>query len=124
MLQNLINQLCQNTSIDLAEFQARLATSATTLSDLLNYQNKQTGDNLLIYASRVGNLNLIKILNNTSNKTRVKLNFTNRDGKNALHEACQNSHLECVKYLLETDEIDVNALRKGDWYEYFGDSFL
>jgi hypothetical protein len=46
------------------------------------YKNDKTWDNVLLYAARCENLNLLKILYNN----QFDFNYTNKDGKNALHE--------------------------------------
>ena len=96
MLQ-LINFLCKYTSSNtqfyglIGEFfsQNKSACNITDeqhiLYDLINYRQKKTGDNVLIYAARCGNLNLIKVLNQSGH---LNFNFSNNDGKNALHEVC------------------------------------
>lgn len=81
-MQQEINDLWQNKTIDLETLESKIEKSRLNL--VLNYQNKQTGDNLLIYAARSGNLNLIKLLNEKS--LYKNMSFTNKDGKNALHE--------------------------------------
>lgn len=80
-MQQEINDLWQNRTIDLERLEV---IEKSRLNLVLNYQNKQTGDNLLIYAARSGNLNLIKLLN--ENSLYKNMSFTNKDGKNALHE--------------------------------------
>jgi hypothetical protein len=53
------------------------------LSDLIKFKHEKTGDNLIINAARVGNLDLIETLNEQS---PLNFNYSNKDGKNALHE--------------------------------------
>ena len=79
-MQQQINELVQNKTID----SETLRTQLGKCPNLINYQNKQTGDNLLLYASRFGNLNLIKFLH--TNGLYKNMSFANNDGKNALHE--------------------------------------
>jgi ankyrin repeat protein len=86
-MQQEINDLWQNKTIDLETLEA---IEKSRLNLVLNYQNKQTGDNLLIYAARSGNLNLIKLLN--ENSLYKNISFTNKDGKNALHQVL----IKCV----------------------------
>ena len=50
---------------------------------LTEYKHPKTHDNILIYAARFKNLNLIKFL---YEKNKIDFNYTNKDGKNALHE--------------------------------------
>jgi hypothetical protein len=50
---------------------------------LTQYKHAKTHDNILIYAARFKNLNLIKFL---FEKHNIDFNYTNKDGKNALHE--------------------------------------
>lgn len=111
MLQ-IINTLCKNQDPTLEEF--KNTCKNVSVENLYNFKEPKTGDNLLLYAARFGNLNLIKLLHH--NYSHLNFNLTNYDGKNALHEACQNSHLDCVVFLVEKLKVDVNALRKGDWY--------
>ena len=43
------------------------------------------------------------------------LEQANLDAKRPLHEAAQNSHLNCVEYLIEK-EVAVDSLKRADWY--------
>lgn len=124
---HLINELCKNDKFEtdetllfkiLDEHLIKESSSITRDRDnlfkqLVEFRQDRTGDNLLIYASRCGNLGLLKRLHH--NQARVNFNYSNNDGKNALHEACQMSHADCVKFLIEDCKIHVNTLRKGDW---------
>lgn len=49
-----INSLCKNYNISSLDKQ--------NLNELIDYKEKQTGDNILIYAARCGNLNLLRLL--------------------------------------------------------------
>ena len=79
-------------------------------SDWKNTSHKKSGDSLLNYAARNGALQLLKFLQ----QQRMDLELANFDGKNALHEACQAGHLECVQYLL-AQNIDLDCLKRADW---------
>lgn len=107
----MINQLCKNTSITVDQFQA--LTKNFNLHDLINFKNQKNGDCLILKAARTGNLNLLKILK--ENIPNINFNVSNFDGKNALHESCQNSNYDCVRFLIDDCKIDVNSIRKGDW---------
>jgi hypothetical protein len=50
---------------------------------LIEFKHAKTNDNILIYAARFKNLNLIKFL---FEKHKIDFNYSNKDGKNALHE--------------------------------------
>lgn len=90
----------------------------TFIKHLIEYKQPQTGDSLVLFAARHGRLELLKLIFNEYSALidrQVIFNRSNNDGKNALHEACQNSHLDCVRFLVETVGICINTLRKGDW---------
>jgi hypothetical protein len=55
------------------------------LNDLVLYRHEKTGDNILLYAARCGNLELIKELKKLKSDL-INFNLSNNDGKNALHE--------------------------------------
>ena len=50
----LINNLCKDLNIEYLD--------STQFKDLDKFREKNTGDNLLIYAARIGNLNLLRLL--------------------------------------------------------------
>ena len=56
------------------------------INSLIHYKHPRTGDTILNYASRCGNVNLIKMIYENYVKTENFLDFSNNDGKNALHE--------------------------------------
>lgn len=84
-MQNLIKLLCQSqlTSLDVIRETISCKNPSVTFESLLDYRNDQTGDNLVLYAARCGNLNLIQIINENY---PTQMSSVNRDGKNALHE--------------------------------------
>lgn len=108
----IINQLSKNVSLNIDQFQE--LTKDFNPIDLINYKDSKNGDGLILKAARQGNLNLLKIIQNINPK--LNFNMTNFDGKNALHESSQNGHYECVRFLINDCNIDVNSIRKGDWY--------
>lgn len=69
--------------------------SSDNLKYLFEYKHTKTHDNILIYAARFKNLNLIKFL---FDKHKIEFNYTNKDGKNALHEV--NKNFSVLNYLL------------------------
>lgn len=110
-MQQMINNLCKNTSITENEFQA--LTKDYNLNHLISFKNPKNGDCLILNAARAGNLNLLKIIK--KNIPMVNFNVSNFDGKNALHESCQNTKYDSVRFLIDDCKIDVNSIRKGDW---------
>ena len=94
-MQTLINDLCRNKNIDLGAMLELCASRGDhELASVLNYANPTTGDNVIIYAVRSGNLNLIRLLNETS-EFRFNMAFTNHDGKNVLHEVLYSNSFHC-----------------------------
>ena len=113
---HLINNLCKNHSIDSNQLEQFLLKSSLTFEELICFKHKQTGDNVLHFATRAGNLNLLKLIKDkVANDAEFYFTNLNNDGKNVLHEACQYEHLECAKFLIEVIGISVNKLRKADW---------
>ena len=55
---------------------------------LIEFKHVKTHDNILIYAARFKNLNLIMFL---FEKHKIDFNYTNKDGKNALHEVINST---------------------------------
>ena len=120
---NLINSLCKNINLNnKQDFETFLAATKSspnlteTIKSLISYKHPQTGDTVLNYAARFGNVNLINQIyeNYVQFDPNQFLNSCNNDGKNGLHEACQNTNFECAVYLIEKG-ICINKLRKGDW---------
>ena len=60
MLKN-INSLCKDLNIQ--------SLNKNDLKDLDDFYEKKTGDNLLIYAARTGNLKLLQLLHDHHNKS-------------------------------------------------------
>ena len=137
MLQ-IINCLCKSSNLSKkSDFENLINNDETLLNNLFYYKHPKTGDCFIHYLVRSGNLNLLKFI--YSNYSSVYPNnyfeFSNNDGKTALHEvknfaiftrydcnkivlkqkACQFSHYEMVVYLIENLNLNINKLRKGDW---------
>ena len=141
---HLINILCKSKNLNgKIEFENVLKSSTSTndinslLKDLFLFRHEKTGDCFTHYVSRTGNLNLIRLLqeNYLHILPENYFEFSNNDGKTALHEviycyylfffisqisfifkkACQNCHYDVVVYLIENLKVSVNKLRKGDW---------
>ena len=70
------------------------------------------GDAPLLVAARYGHLDIIKTLCEVYG---APLETANYDGKRPLHEAAQNGHAECARYLL-TRGACVDALKIADWW--------
>ena len=71
----------------------------------------KSGDTVLLLAARNGHLHLLTYLIDTC---QVDVKQTNFDGKNALHEAAQAGHLQCVQFLIRRG-IPVDSIKKADW---------
>ena len=78
------------------------------LSSILN---KKSGDSLLHHAAKHGKTDILEWLHEFNFLPTEQGNF---DGKKALHEASQHSHIHCIKYLLSKGA-NVDALKKADW---------
>lgn len=70
------------------------------------------GDVPLLVAARYGHLDVIRTLCEVYDSP---LEMANDDGKRPLHEAAQNGHAECARYLLSRGA-SVDALKKADWW--------
>lgn len=126
MLQ-LINHLCREEFELTDESLKKLKTMVgSSLSDLLSYRHERTGDTLMNHLAKNGRLNLMKLLFTERfdslgapvidlNAAKKCLSLGNNDSKNALHESCQFGHFECVRFLVESIQMPVNSLRRGDW---------
>lgn len=77
---------------------------------LFRSSHKKSGDTVLHYASRHGQLDLLKFLVEKG----FNLELGNFDGKRALHEAAQHGQLDCVKFILSCD-VSVDSLKRADW---------
>ena len=82
-MQQLITYLCQINNLTQHELTDTLERKHVCFEQLIGYQSPQTGDNLVLYASRFGNLHLLRMINEMC---PFAMNRVNRDGKNALHE--------------------------------------
>lgn len=49
-----INLLCKNNNID--------SLNEYNLKELFHFKEKKTGDNIILYAARCGNVNLLRVL--------------------------------------------------------------
>jgi hypothetical protein len=54
-MHKIINSLCKNLSI-------KSLDQIDDLNEIIKHKEKSTGDNIVIYASRFGNLNLLELL--------------------------------------------------------------
>ena len=73
--------------------------------------HSKSGDTVQIVASRYGHLHILKWLQEDVNTDLCQSNF---GGKHPLHEAAQNSHLDCVRYLLDHGA-NVDCIKQADW---------
>jgi ankyrin repeat protein len=118
----LINKLCKSDKLEEEQDLLQIIqNSKEVFNDLINFKHPKTNDTLIIYASRCGNFKLLKLIAEVYSKynpinSKDIFKITNNDGKNCLHEACQNKHLKCVIFLVNVIGMEVNVLRKGDWY--------
>lgn len=72
----------------------------------------RSGDTLLHYAARHGNLRILSYLVET---LAMDVELFNNDYKRALHEAASMGHRDCLLYLLDRGAA-VDCLKKADWY--------
>ncbi|KAI7858294.1 ankyrin repeat-containing domain protein [Circinella umbellata] len=68
------------------------------------------GDTLVHFAARSHSLKVLQML-----KEEYGADFTviNEHGRQALHEAIDS--IDCVSYIINNCNVDVNALKRGDW---------
>ena len=78
--------------------------------ELLTACNKH-GDTALLVAARFGHQPLLRTLVEVHG---VHLETSNVDGKTGLHEAAQQGHSDCVRYLLQKGA-KVDSLKRADW---------
>lgn len=71
----------------------------------------RSGDTLLHYAARHGNLRILSYLVET---LAMDVELFNNDYKRALHEAASMGHRDCLLYLLDRGAA-VDCLKKADW---------
>ena len=76
------------------------------------YCSGSHGDGPLLVAARYGHLDIVKTL---SEKYGSPLEMGNNDGKRPLHEAAQNGHTECARYLISRGA-RIDALKQADWW--------
>lgn len=91
-----INFLCKSTtnSTTSLEFEKHSPhifpgkESKIDFNALISYKHPQSGDNVLHYAAKSGNLALLELIAKNFDQENLKIFFnnTNKDGKNALHE--------------------------------------
>ena len=76
--------------------------------------HEKSGDTAAILAVRHDRLDLLK---QSCEADSNSLEQANRDGKKPLHEAAQSSRIDCVEYLLHCG-VNVDCLKRGDWYAF------
>jgi len=74
--------------------------------------HKKSGDSLLHDLATIGATQVIEAI--LVKYPDTDINIRNFDGKTALHDACQQGHLDTVHLLLQ-HEAKVNTLKKADW---------
>ena len=124
---HLINHLCRE-EFDLADESLKKLKQiiGSSTNELISYRHERTGDTLMNHLARCGHLNLIKLLFTNRfdshgepeidlSALKKCLSMANNDSKNALHEACQFGYFECAKFLVESAQMPINSLRRGDW---------
>ena len=102
--------LCERLRLKPAVMAAVMNGVAATANGLAMCANKH-GDTPLLTAARSGQLELLRSLLADHG---VSPEHTNSDGKTALHEAAQNSHVDCVRELIRHGA-SVDCLKKADW---------
>ena len=88
MLQ-LINSLCKSWNlIDKFDFENLVKNADKTLIELFDYKHPKTGDCFIHYLVRSGNFNLLKLIHSNYSNVYPQnyFEFSNNDGKTALHE--------------------------------------
>ena len=88
-----------------------LCHESYTKEFLKNYTHKKTGDSILSYACREGNLSLVQHLHKNCG---IKLGQSNFEGKRALHEASQFGKMNILEYLL-LHKVELNPIKRADW---------
>jgi hypothetical protein len=94
---HLINQICKRKDLTKDIFESIIKSSHIDKIDtninesikrVLDYKHPQTGDNILNYAARTGNLSLLRLIDQeySSLCSEAYFNYSNNDGKNCLHE--------------------------------------
>lgn len=81
---------------------------------LHEYSNRKSGDNVLSYVCRQGNVKMLTMLHCDCGLA-LDLELCNFEGKRPLHEASQFGHLEIVEYLLQNG-VSVDCIKRADWY--------
>ena len=90
-----------------------------SLRDFLTSVNKH-GDTPFLVAARHGHVTLLEELHK---EYGISLGRRNHDGKTGLHEAAQNGKEECVHYLVGAG-LDIDSLKKADWWVWHISQFL
>ena len=95
---------------EVSEFKEYVETFCGSNNDWLDYYHQKSGDTVLSFATRGGNIEILIFLREQGQDFE-QANFA---GKRALHEAAQFSNLACVHYLVEHGAV-VDALKQADW---------
>jgi hypothetical protein len=88
MLQ-IINSLCKSSNLnEKSQFENLIKNDEKTLIDLFYFKHPKTGDCFLHYLVRSGNFNLLKLIHSNYSNVYPQnyFEFSNNDGKTALHE--------------------------------------
>lgn len=95
-------------SIDKKEQVARLLNECVDKDKLLIAKDNH-GDTLLHFASRIHNLDVMRLLIDLGADPEA----VNEHGRRPIHEAIDS--FECVSFLVNTHHVDINAMKRGDW---------
>lgn len=85
-----------------------MATFLETHADMVNNKD-QHGDALVHFAARAHAVDVLQVLHDHG----ADLGAVNEHGRQPLHEAIDS--VDCVAYLVKQGNVDVNALKRGDW---------
>lgn len=77
-------------------------------AELINEKDEH-GDSLIHFAARAYNIPVMSVLK----KYGADLEAVNEHGRRPIHEVIDS--FECVEYLVNTCQVDVNAMKRGDW---------
>ena len=82
-----INNLCKNKFLRGDDFDKEFS-SKINFEQLINYKHPHSGDTVIHYACKCGNLELLRLISNKLGPTlsRQYFQISNTDGKNPLHE--------------------------------------
>ena len=87
---------------------------------VFRFLNFRSGDTVLHYTVRHGNLHVLKWLTEIQG---ADLEQANLDAKRPLHEAAQSSYLNCVEYLIGKG-VTTDSLKRADWYASLSADFI